>query len=51
MTTASAAVSAAAVVSVVVLPSRLCENEALSRTRRARYAVVGVFVIFVVGDG
>ena len=29
---------------VVVLLSRLCEDEALSRTQQARYAVVGVCV-------
>ena len=30
---------------VVLLLSRLCEDEALSRTQQGRYAVVGVFVI------
>ena len=29
---------------VVLLLSRLCEDEALFRTQQARYAVVGVFV-------
>ena len=33
------------VVVVVVVLSRLCEDEALSRTQQARNAVVGVFVI------
>ena len=38
---------------VVLLLSRLCEDEALSRTQQAQYAVVGVFVIislWVMGD-
>ena len=37
---------------VVLLFSRLCEYEALSRELQARYAVVGVFVImlWVMGD-
>ena len=34
---------------VVVVLSRLCEDEALSRTQHARYAVVGVFVIICCG--
>ena len=34
---------------VVVLPSRLCEDEALSYTQQARHAVVGVFVILCCG--
>ena len=34
---------------VVVVLSRLCEDEALSRTQQARYAVVGVFVILCCG--
>ena len=38
------------VVVVVLLLSRLCEDEALSRTKRAQqYAVVGVFVILSCG--
>ena len=38
---------------VLLLLSRLCEDEALSRTQQAQYAVVGVFVIlllWVMGD-
>ena len=35
---------------VVLLLSRLCENEALSRTHQARYGVVvGVFVVLSCG--
>ena len=34
---------------VVAVLSRLCEDEALSRTQQARYAVVGVFVILCCG--
>ena len=34
---------------VVVLMSRLCEDEALSRTQQAQYAAVGVFVILCCG--
>ena len=34
---------------VVVLLSRLCEDEALSRTQQARCAVVCVFVILCCG--
>ena len=30
---------------VLLLLSRLCEDEALSLTQQARYAAVGVFVI------
>ena len=34
---------------VVLLLSRLCEDEALSRTQQAQHAVVGVFVILCCG--
>ena len=34
---------------VVLLLSRLCEDEALSRTQQVWYAVVGVFVILCCG--
>ena len=34
---------------VVLLLSRLCEDEALSRTQQAQYAVVGVYVILCCG--
>ena len=34
---------------VVLLLSRLCEDEALPRTQQAQYAVVGVFVILCCG--
>ena len=34
---------------LLLLLSRLCEDEALSRTQQARYAVVGVFVILCCG--
>ena len=34
---------------VMLLLSRLCEDEALSRTQQAWYAVVGVFVILCCG--
>ena len=37
------------VVVVLLLLSRLCEDEALSRTQQAWYAVVRVFVIFCCG--
>ena len=37
---------------VVLLLSRLCEDESLSLTQQARYAIVGVFVssLWVMGD-
>ena len=34
---------------LVVLLSRLFEDEALSRTQQARYAVVGVFLVICCG--
>ena len=34
---------------MVVVLLRLCEDEALSRTQQAQYAVVGVFVILCCG--
>ena len=37
------------VLMVVVVLSRLSEDEALSRTQQAQYAVVGVFVIICCG--
>ena len=36
---------------VLLLLSRLCDDEAPSRTQQARYAVVGVLVILRSGDG
>ena len=37
---------------VLLLLSRVCEDEALSRTKQARYAVVGVFdsLLWMMGD-